>query len=114
MEAVAQKIRQRAVLRRRAARKGLGWQKAAKLVLRVLPGVGSGNLRRAVCAGRYVAEAKAVCTGCAVDAGVIIIFGSTSIELSVTEPGVTMRMMSRFTSPFASAGSSICSQMATL
>ena len=33
---------------------------------------------------------------------------------SMTVPGVTTRMMSRFTSPLAVAGSSICSQMATL
>ena len=75
VEAVAQKIRQRAVLRRRAAQKGLGRQKAAKLVLRVLHGVGAGNLRRAERAGRHIAEAQAVCTGCAVDAGIIIVFG---------------------------------------
>lgn len=31
-----------------------------------------------------------------------------------TVPGVITRMMSRLTSPLASAGSSICSQMATL
>ena len=75
MEAVAQEICQRVVLRRRAAQKCLGRQEAAEFVLRVLHGVGAGNLRCAECAGRYVAEAKAVCTGCAVDAGVIIIFG---------------------------------------
>ena len=39
---------------------------------------------------------------------------SSSMELSMTVPGVTTRMMSRFTSPLAVAGSSICSQMATL
>ncbi len=33
---------------------------------------------------------------------------------SVTVPGVTTRMMSRFTRPLARAGSSSCSQMATL
>ena len=33
---------------------------------------------------------------------------------SITVPGVTTRMISRFTSPLAVAGSSICSQMATL
>ena len=33
---------------------------------------------------------------------------------SMTVPGVTTRMMSRFTRPLAVAGSSICSQMATL
>ena len=33
---------------------------------------------------------------------------------SSTVPGVTTRMMSRFTSPLAVAGSSVCSQMATL
>ena len=32
----------------------------------------------------------------------------------MTVPGVTTRMMSRFTSPLAAAGSSVCSQMATL
>ena len=39
---------------------------------------------------------------------------SCSILLSMTVPGVTTRMTSRFTSPFAALGSSICSQMATL
>ena len=32
----------------------------------------------------------------------------------MTVPGVTMRTMSRLTSPLAMAGSSVCSQMATL
>ena len=34
--------------------------------------------------------------------------------LSITVPGVMTRITLRFTMPFASAGSSICSQMATL
>ena len=39
---------------------------------------------------------------------------SSSMDESITVPGVTMRMMSRSTSPLAVAGSSICSQIATL
>ena len=39
---------------------------------------------------------------------------SSSMEEVITVPGVMMRMMSRSTSPLARAGSSICSQMATL
>ncbi len=39
---------------------------------------------------------------------------SSSMLLSSTVPGVITRMMLRLTSPFASLGSSICSQMATL
>ena len=39
---------------------------------------------------------------------------SSSMEAFITVPGVTMRMMSRSTSPLAAAGSSICSQMAIL
>ena len=75
MEAVAQEIRQRAVLRRRAAQKGLGRQKAAELVLHILHRVRTGDLRRAERAGRHVAEAQAIDSGCAVDAGVIIVSG---------------------------------------
>jgi hypothetical protein len=36
------------------------------------------------------------------------------MELSVTVPGVMIRTTSRDTSPLASAGSSVCSQIATL
>ena len=75
VEAVAQEICQRAVLRRRAAQKGLGRQKASKLVLHVLHRVRTGDLRRAERAGRHIAEAKAIDPGCAVDAGKIIVFG---------------------------------------
>ncbi len=39
---------------------------------------------------------------------------SSSMLLSSTVPGVITRIISRFTRPFASAGSSICSHMATL
>jgi len=39
---------------------------------------------------------------------------SSSMFDSITVPGVMMRVIPRSTSPFASAGSSICSQMATL
>ena len=39
---------------------------------------------------------------------------SSSMEEAITVPGVMMRMMSRSTRPLAVAGSSICSQMATL
>ncbi len=39
---------------------------------------------------------------------------SSSMLVSITVPGDTMRVISRFTSPLAVAGSSICSQMATL
>ena len=39
---------------------------------------------------------------------------SSSMLLSITVPGVMMRVMPRCTRPLASAGSSICSQMATL
>ena len=75
VEALAQQVGQRLILRRRAAEQRLGRQEAAEFVLCVLHGVGAGNLRRAECAGRHIAEAQAVCTGCAVDAGVIIVFG---------------------------------------
>ena len=40
--------------------------------------------------------------------------GETVTQAVITVPGVTMRMMSRSTRPLAVAGSSICSQMATL
>ena len=43
-----------------------------------------------------------------------LFFPSSSMEDSMRVPGVTMRMMSRSTRPLAVAGSSICSQMATL
>ena len=43
----------------------------------------------------------------------LLAFSSRQPSL-VMVPGVTTRMMSRFTSPLARAGSSICSQMATL
>ena len=43
-----------------------------------------------------------------------LFFPSSSMEASITVPGVTMRMISRSTSPLARAGSSICSQIATL
>ena len=43
-----------------------------------------------------------------------LFFPSSSMEASITVPGVTMRMISRSTSPLARAGSSVCSQMATL
>ena len=36
------------------------------------------------------------------------------MQLSVTVPGVTMRVMSRSTRPLAVAGSCICSHTATL
>ena len=39
---------------------------------------------------------------------------SSSMPLSVTVPGVTIRTISRSTSPFACDGSCVCSQMATL
>ena len=39
---------------------------------------------------------------------------SSSMEEAMTVPGVMTRMMSRSTSPLAVAGSSVCSQMATL
>ena len=39
---------------------------------------------------------------------------SSSMAEEITVPGVTTRITSRSTRPFAVAGSSICSQMATL
>ena len=36
------------------------------------------------------------------------------MDEEITVPGVTTRMMSRSTRPLACAGSSVCSQMATL
>ena len=43
-----------------------------------------------------------------------LFFDSSSMLLSMTVPGVITRMTARLTSPLASAGSSICSQIATL
>ena len=44
----------------------------------------------------------------------VIYAGCVCTDAAVTVPGVTTRMTSRFTSPFASFGSSICSATATL
>ena len=46
--------------------------------------------------------------------GIIIFSFSLSILLLITVPGVTIWTTSRFTIPFTAAGSSVCSQMATL
>ena len=74
VEALAQQVGQRLILRRRTAEERFGRQEAAKLVLYVLHRVGSGDLRGAERAGRYVAEAQAVSPRRAVDAGIIIVF----------------------------------------
>ena len=74
VEALAQQVGQRLILRRRAAEQRFGRQEAAELVLHILHRIGSGDLRRAERAGRHVAEAQAVGPRRAVDAGIIIVF----------------------------------------